>query len=66
MQLSAFDGLIGLVLGIWTTLIGYRLVPLSDDPLKNARILDRFGLWFKILGPAIAVWSTVSIVRSFA
>ena len=66
MQLSAFDGLIGLVLGLWATLIGYGLVPLSDDPLKNARTLDRFGLWFKILGPAVAVWSAVSIVKAFA
>ena len=66
MQLSAFDGLIGLVLGIWATLIGYGFVPLSDDALQNGRTLDRFGLWFKIFGPAVAVWSGVSIVRAFA
>lgn len=66
MQLSAFDGLIGLVLGIWATSIGYGLVPFSDDAQKNARTLERFGLWFKIIGPAIAVWSGVSILRAFA
>jgi len=64
MQLSVFDASIGLILGIWATLIGYGVVALSDDPAKNARTLRRFGLWFKILGPALAVWNGVTIVRS--
>jgi hypothetical protein len=65
MQLSLFDSLIGLVLGIWATLVGYGAVTWSDDPVKNAKTLQRFGLWFKILGPALAVWNGVNIVRSF-
>ena len=66
MQPSIIDGIISLVLGIWTTMIGYGWTTLSDDPLKNAKTMSRFGVWFKILGPAIAVWGAVSIIRSFA
>ena len=47
-------------------MIGYGWTTLSDDPLKNAKTMSRFGLWFKILGPAIAVWGAVSIIRSLA
>lgn len=66
VQPSIIDGLISLALGIWTTMVGFGWTTLSDDPVKQAKTMSRFGWWFRILGPAIAVWGGVSIVKSLA
>ena len=56
---------IGIVIGIWVTLIGYRKIPLpgkTDE--KREAWFARFGKFFRIAGPFIMVIATLITLHS--
>ncbi len=62
---AAIDGLISLVLGLWITLIGFKVTSLSDDQAKAEEFARKWGFLFKIAGPIIVLWGLYSLMRIY-
>ena len=48
-------GAIEIFLGVYILLVGLGKVKVSKNPIANANFIEKWGLFFRIAGPIIAI-----------
>ena len=56
------EGIVGIIVGVYFTLIGFGKVAVSKNAESNADWLSRYGKFFKIFGPIIAVGGAIRLL----
>jgi hypothetical protein len=64
MKASMIDGIITIAIGLFISLVAFRVIPISKDPTKADEWHARWGGFMKIAGPLIAAWGVFNILRS--
>lgn len=58
------QGIIGIIIGLAFLLIGLGKARVSKDPEANATFVKKYGLFFTIGGPIIALCGIVMLLSS--
>jgi hypothetical protein len=62
MNASIIDGVLSAAAGIYVTLVGFRVFPLTKDKEKQEAVLAKWGKLLKLGGPLIVLWGVYNIV----
>jgi len=62
MNASIIDGVLSAAAGIYVTLVGFRVFPLTKDKEKQEAVLAKWGNLLKLGGPLIVLWGVYNIV----
>ncbi len=66
MTAILFDIVLALGLGVWMTLLGFKVVAITGDPEKSAAWHRKWGLFMKIAGPLVFLWGAYNLIRTLS